>query len=122
MSLPGGLDVALSAFSLVVDVTAWPVAQRFDFMVRERPMTPADAVWNGVKEKQAPTPHQQALFFTLRGLTGAQRRDGLIAGAATRGGLCLRALSFTISKACTVRCRGASNTGPAPCSERQGAG
>lgn len=48
----------------------WPAAQRFDFIIRERPVSIVDKIWAPVKEKQGPTPHQQALFFTLRGLTG----------------------------------------------------
>jgi sugar lactone lactonase YvrE len=48
----------------------WPGVQRFDFLVRERPAKPFEVL---AARKPAPsaTPHQQAIFFALRELTGA---------------------------------------------------
>src|SRR5207248_1478887 len=47
-----------------------PDVQRFDFMVRERPVTPFD---RGVTTRAGPGPSEQqrSLFFALRELTGA---------------------------------------------------
>jgi sugar lactone lactonase YvrE len=48
----------------------WPEVQRFDFLVRERPAKPFEIL---AARKPAPTttPHQQAVLFALRELTGA---------------------------------------------------
>jgi hypothetical protein len=45
----------------------WPVNQRFDFLVRERTPTLAD---HQRARSEGTTPHQKALFFALRGVTG----------------------------------------------------
>jgi sugar lactone lactonase YvrE len=46
----------------------WPEVQRFDFLVRERPVTLTDLAR---PREKGPTDHQKALFFALRGLTKA---------------------------------------------------
>jgi hypothetical protein len=51
---------------------AWPTVQRFDFLVRTVPLTPAQAkvFQEKLASKNGPTPYQQALLTALRGLTG----------------------------------------------------
>ncbi len=55
----------------VKDPGKWPAAQRYDFLVRERPATPAEVQAARATEANAPSVHQKALFFALRELTGA---------------------------------------------------
>ena len=49
----------------------WPAMQRFDYLVRERPATPADVQTARRLETNEPTEYQKAIFFALRELTGA---------------------------------------------------
>ncbi len=48
----------------------WPAAQRYDFLVRERPATAAEVQAARAAESNGPSEHQKALFFALRELTG----------------------------------------------------
>ena len=49
----------------------WPAAQRFDFLVRERPATLSEVRAAPALEANGPSEHQKAIFFALRELTGA---------------------------------------------------
>jgi sugar lactone lactonase YvrE len=46
----------------------WPLMQRFDFLVRERPLLPTEVRSPG--EARPTSEHQKSLFFALRELTG----------------------------------------------------
>jgi sugar lactone lactonase YvrE len=48
---------------------AWPSAQRFDFLVRERPARPAE-IFAAKKPALTASVYQQSVFFALRELTG----------------------------------------------------
>jgi gluconolactonase len=49
----------------------WPEAQRYDFLVRERPATVAEVRSARHAELRPASEHQRAIFFALRELTGA---------------------------------------------------
>jgi phage FluMu protein Com len=49
----------------------WPAVQRFDFLVRERPATAEEVQVARQAESKIPNAYQQAIFFALRELTGA---------------------------------------------------
>jgi hypothetical protein len=63
-----------SVYQEVKDAAPWPKMQRFDFLVRQRVLTNAEAVAyrkalaNG--ERGQPSPYQRAALSALRGLTG----------------------------------------------------
>lgn len=54
----------------VADPGPWPREQRFDFFVRERPLSPGE-----VNRPQGPDRHRAAVLRTLRGITGRDFGD-----------------------------------------------
>jgi HEAT repeat protein len=59
-----------SVMELVHDAAPWPLMQRFDFLVRNRTLTAAEAArWEGVKTPPTSYPQREAVLFALRELT-----------------------------------------------------
>jgi hypothetical protein len=74
-----------SVMQPVSDNGKWPLYQRYDFLVRTRPLTSAErVVWDNRKTQAEGAPlseHKQAVLFALRELTG---KDAGTAGAQWR--------------------------------------
>ena len=71
-------------FSVALPVAnpgAWPVYQRFDFLVRVRPLTAAEiaalAAQSSTGQSRPASEQRQALLYTLRVLTGRDAGDSV---------------------------------------------
>jgi hypothetical protein len=65
------LQQDFSVMQPVADAKPWPAVQRFDYLVRQRPLTATEAAqWAEAKTAPKSYPQREAVLFALRELTG----------------------------------------------------
>ena len=77
-----GILAALRARGIAAVPAKTGPGQRFDFLVRQRPATKAELDAATKADPERPTPHQKAILFALRELTGEDRGPSVAAWTA----------------------------------------